>query len=308
MAPITDSNVFLDMDPGIDDALAMVTALARLNVRGVTTVAGNVSLAQTFHNAHFVLEQAGRRLPVFAGAEGPLFYPLLTAHHIHGTSGLGDAIASSGHHAIPSERAWTWLAAAVSHQRGPCHLIATGPLTNIALLLLAFPEVSQQLASITCMAGGMPGTRLDKDVDFNVFVDPHAADAVFRYGIHLRLVGINVTHRARVRLADLDRLDSYGRLGKVLHAMLSFYGEKSRGEGGDLNAFPVDDAVAVAAVDAPDLFRWESLPLTVVLEGPLRGTVVVSPLSTKRPPVKVAADLNVPGFLDWLWESLSRIT
>ncbi len=296
------------MDPGIDDALAMVTALARFNVQGVTTVAGNVSVAQTFQNAHFVLERAGVQLPVMVGAEGPLFYPLLTAPHVHGASGLGEVVRSPGVRPFPPERAWTWLSNTIGRQRGPCHLIATGPLTNVALLLLAFPDVNQHLASITCMAGGMPGAQLDKDVEFNVFVDPHAADAVFRYGTNLRLVGINVTHRALVQLTELDRLRGFGQLGRLLYSMLSFYGEKSRGEGGDPNAFPVDDAVAVAAVDAPELFRWESLPLTVVLEGPLRGTVVVSPLSTKRPPVQVAADLNVPGFLDWLWESLRRIT
>jgi len=294
---------FLDMDPGIDDALALTVAVKRLQVLGITTVAGNVSVEHTFQNAHHVLRHIGQELSVIPGARGPLYYPLLTAKHIHGSAGLGDYTWDTADVPMPHEHAWQWIWQRLQQTSDPCHLIATGPLTNVALLLLAFPESADRLASITCMAGGMPGAKLDKAAEFNVFVDPHAADAVFRYGRHLQMVGINVTHRALLPIKDLPRLKQYGRVGGMLFTLLSYYAHTSRGEGGDPEAFPVDDVVAVAAVDAPNLFEWKSMPLTVVLEGPLRGTVVISPLETKRPEVMVASSINVPEFLEWLWAS-----
>jgi pyrimidine-specific ribonucleoside hydrolase len=294
---------FLDMDPGIDDALALSVALNRLDVLGVTTVAGNVGVEHTFQNAHHVLRHTGRSIPVVAGAHGPLFYPLVTAKHIHGKAGLGDYTWDSPDVPVPKDHAWTWLWQQLQQASAPCHLVATGPLTNVALLLLAYPEATRHLAAITCMAGGMPGAKLDKAAEFNVFVDPHAADAVFRYGEQVQMVGINVTHRALLPLADLPRLQQYGRVGQMLFTLLSYYGQAARGEGGNPDAFPVDDVVAVAAVHAPELFEWKSMPLTVVLEGPLRGTVVLSPYATTRPEVHVAADIHVPDFLDWLWSS-----
>lgn len=297
---------YLDCDPGIDDALALTVALKRLDVQGVTTVAGNVAVEDTFQNAHHVLRHAGANVPVIAGAEGPLFYPLVTAKHIHGGAGLGDYTWDSKDVERPPDHAWNWLWERLSATDEAVHLIATGPLTNVALMLLAYPEASNRLASTICMAGGMPGAKLDKAAEFNVFVDPHAADTVFRYGSHLKMVGINVTHRALLPIADLPRLKQYGRVGQMLYTLLAYYGDKARGEGGDPNAFPVDDVVAVAALDCPELFSWQAMPLTVVLEGPLRGTVVISPYATKRPEVQVASSIDVPGFLDWLWTSFQQ--
>lgn len=301
--PIGDNKVFLDMDPGIDDALALTVALKRMNVLGITTVAGNVSVDHTFQNASHVLRHEGQSVPVIRGAKEPLFYPLLTAERIHGSAGLGDYTWDTNDVPVPPDDAWVWLFEQLRQQPQTCHLIATGPLTNIALMLLAFPTVLNHVTSITCMAGGMPGAKLDKAAEFNVFVDPHAAEAVFRYGDHLQMVGINVTHRALLPIADLPKLKRYGRVGGLLFTLLSYYGNNSRGEGGDPNSFPVDDVVAVAAVDAPELFTWKTMPLTVVLEGRLRGTVILSPFDTNRPEVKVASDINVPDFLDWFWQS-----
>ncbi len=294
------------MDPGIDDALALTVALKRLKILGITTVAGNVPVEHTFQNAQHVLNHVGQNVPVIPGAHGPLFYPLVTAEHIHGSAGLGDYTWDTNDVPMPKEQAWTWLAQKLEQTTEPCHLVATGPLTNIALLLLAFPDPASRVASITCMAGGMPGATLDKAAEFNVFVDPHAADAVFRYGTNLQMVGINVAHRALLPISDLPRLKHYGRVGAMLFTLLSYYANNARGEGGDPGAFPVDDVVAVAAVDAPELFTWKSMPLTVVLEGILRGTVVLAPFDTKRPEVRVASSIKVPDFLDWFWDSFER--
>jgi inosine-uridine nucleoside N-ribohydrolase len=299
--------VILDMDPGIDDALALVAALNRLNVLGVSTVAGNATQEQTFQNAHRILQFTRHStVPVVSGADRPLFYPLLTAEDIHGFSGMGAYTWEAPDVSPSDEVAWNWMARRLSALSHPCHLIATGPLTNIAMLLWSHPEIQSQLASISCMAGALPGTKMDKAFEFNVYVDPHAADVVFRYGQDVRLIGINVAHSALFPLSELERFKRYGRVGHMLFDLLGFYAKHARGEGGDPSAMPLDDAMVVAATDAPEMFQWEEMPLTVVREGPLRGTVVIAPYASKRAPVKTATAVDVSQFFEWLWASLDE--
>ncbi len=299
--------VWLDMDPGIDDSWAIAVALSRCSVQGISTVAGNVALEHTFQNTHDVLQVLNHsEIPVFPGADGPLLEPLITAKAFHGEQGLGDYVADASH--IPAiladtPRVWSRWA---QHSTGvsDTHLIATGPLTNLAIGFLAFPELRSAWKSITAMCGALPGTEMDKAKEFNVYVDPHAADVVFRYGARVQMLGINVAHKALVPIRDLSLLPQYGKTGRMLAKMLNFYTIEARGEGGNPDAFPIDDVVAVAAVSYPEIFQWRELPLTVVREGPLRGTVVISPIDVQRPAVKVALDIEVPEFLAWLWESM----
>ena len=298
--------VWLDMDPGIDDSWAMVVAMSQCAVRGISTVAGNVPLEQTYGNAHQVLDVLeASHLPVVPGADGPLLEPLITAKAFHGEGGLGEWEGNSRTVEAEAVRVWSWWGRHIEAGDN-IHLIATGPLTNVALGLLAFPDLSKKWASITCMCGALPGAKIDKAQEFNVYVDPHAADVVFRWGVHVQLIGITVAHRALVPVMAVERLLPYGKVGRMLHAMMGFYSERSRGEGGDPGAFPIDDVVAVAAVAAPELFQWQEMPLTVVREGPLRGTVVISPIDVKRPSVRVAVDVDAVKFLKWLWNSMER--
>ncbi len=301
--------VWLDMDPGIDDSWAIAVALSQCDVAGISTVAGNVELEHTFQNAQDVLNVLGHpEIPVFPGADGPLLEPLITAQAFHGEQGLGDYVAEPRN--IPgisasTLRVWSrWAQEPI--RESATHLIATGPLTNLAMGFLAFPELRSAWRSITAMCGALPGTEMDKAKEFNVYVDPHAADVVFRYGERVQMLGINVAHKALVPIRDLDRLPRYGKVGRMLAKMLNFYTIEARGEGGNPDAFPIDDVVAVAAVSYPEIFQWRELPLTVVREGPLRGTVVISPIDVKRPVVRVALDIEVEEFLIWLWQSMER--
>ncbi|PSR38017.1 MAG: nucleoside hydrolase [Sulfobacillus thermosulfidooxidans] len=297
--------VILDMDPGIDDALALIIALKRFDVLRVCTVGGNVKLEDTYQNARFLLEQAGRSdITVWAGASRPLFYPLIKAAAIHGGHGLG-LLTDIPKQRLPEDRAWTELAALAHQDVGPMHLISTGPLTNLALLFLAHPDLATRWTSITCMFGALPGTHVDRFEEFNVYLDPHAADVVLRYGENVQLIGINVAHRALLPLKDVQRFRQYGRIGQLLFELMTFYGTKSQGEGGDPEAFPIDDVLTIAAVDAPDLFQWVELPLAVVREGPLRGTVVVAQGPADRPLCKIASSIDVDAFLNWLWQSFA---
>ncbi|PSR20265.1 MAG: nucleoside hydrolase [Sulfobacillus acidophilus] len=292
------------MDPGIDDAWALVVASGVATVQGVSTVAGNVPLSNTFGNAQRILEVLDRaKIPIYPGASNPLLGPLITAKAFHGEFGLGQWRGREVDIPPDQLRVWTHWAALCADLK-TTHLIATGPLTNLATALLAHPQLANAWASVTVMCGALPGSQIDKAQEFNVYVDPHAADIVFHWTQHLQLIGINVAHKAVIPLSDLKRLESYSRVGTMLSQMLGYYSQRSRGEGGNPTAFPIDDVVAVAAVLQPDLFSWEELPLAVVREGPLRGTVVLSPVDLKRPPIKVAVNVNASAFRDWLWQSM----
>lgn len=301
-------SVWLDMDPGIDDAWALVMAMRQCHVTGVSTVAGNVLLENTYGNAKRILEVLDAdHIPVIPGAANPLLSPLITAKSFHGEGGVGEWEGRSEQVTPDSLRVWTWWSDHAS-ELSSVHLIATGPLTNVAISLLAFPHLGTRWASVTCMCGALPGSQTDKAQEFNVYVDPHAADVVFHWAERVHLIGINVAHKAVIPLGDLDRLPRFGRVGHMLAKMLHFYSERARGEGGNPGAFPIDDVVAVASVVRPDLFHWRQMPLAVVREGPLRGTVVLSPIDIKRPNVEVAIDVDVAGFRNWVWESMEDYT
>lgn len=304
MSEVMKPRVWLDMDPGIDDAWALVVAMNQSIVTGISTVAGNAGLQNTYANAKRVLEVVGgRRVPVVPGASEPLLTPLATAPGFHGQGGMGEWNVST--EIIPPEmtRVWTWWSQHAGEMNST-HLIATGPLTNIAISLLAYPHLSTIWASVTCMCGALPGAQMDKAQEFNVYTDPHAADIVFHWAQRVQLIGINVAHKAVIPMSDLDRLYRMGEVGHMLEKMLKFYSQRARGEGGDPRAFPIDDVVAVAAVVRPEIFEWREMPLAVVREGPLRGTVVLSPIDVRRSPVRVATDVDVAGFRDWLWEAM----
>ncbi|NMP20868.1 nucleoside hydrolase [Sulfobacillus harzensis] len=295
------------MDPGIDDAWALAIARSRCHVVGVSAVAGNVALPHTFGNAQRLMEVLHLEVPLLAGAEHPILGPLITAEAFHGPGGVGEWEGRTVQVPREQERVWTYWASHLEEWTN-VHIVATGPLTNLAIALMAHSPLATAFASVTCMCGALPGAQVDKAQEFNVYVDPHAADAVFHWVTPLQLIGINVAHKALIPVQDVDRLNRFGEVGKTLHRMLGFYSQRSRGEGGNPEAFPIDDVVAVAAVSAPELFRWREMPLAVVREGPLRGTVVISPVDVKRPPVKVAVDIDVAGFRDWVWDSMAAFS
>ncbi|MGC8487696.1 MAG: nucleoside hydrolase [Clostridia bacterium] len=298
-----DSPVWLDMDPGIDDAWALIIASCALHVHGLSTVAGNVPVGMTYRNAQEVLGLLQRDdIPVYHGAPRPLLYEPLTAESYHGETGLGPWTPTTP--PTTPQGPPVWLRWAQQTPVDPMDLVATGPLTNLALGYLTVPDFDARWSSVTVMCGAMPGVRADKHDEFNVYADPHAADVVFRRGHHVRVVGINVAHRAVLPLGDVDRLAGYGRVGRFLASAMRFYSQKARGEGGDPNAFPVDDLVAIAAVVAPDLFRWSEMPVTVVREGPMRGALLITPKDEDRPPVQIATEIDAVGFRDFVWDRM----
>ena len=241
--------IILDCDPGHDDALALLLALARPEVEllGVTTVAGNATLDNTTRNALAVLTLIGRPdVPVAAGADRPLRRPLVTAAHVHGASGLEGADLPPPAAAAVGEHAVEFIAAAVAGSDRPVTLVPTGPLTNIALFRAHHPDLFARLGGICLMGGALSAGNITAAAEFNIWVDPEAAAEVFGAGVPLTMIGLDVTHQAIVTLADADAMAARGnRTGIVFADLLRFFARFHQQKYG-WDGAPIHDAVAVA--------------------------------------------------------------
>ncbi len=295
------------MDPGIDDALALYAALARLDVRGLATVAGNVELDRTFENGRQLLQLAGRQeVPVWPGSRSPLHFSLHTAPEIHGPHGMGArefAEPASGQ--ALKEAPWQAWPALWARESEPVHLIATGPMTNVAKLLWCLPDAAKPLTGITVMGGAIEGGNVTPTAEFNFYVDPEAADVVLAAPVPVSMVGLDVTWKARMPWSDVHRLAGWGAVGRLLADALGWYGRHGEAE---TTGLAVHDAVAVAAYAHPEWFTWEPMTLSVRADGQWRGTVVRVPARIPdRGPVQVAVDVETGPVLEWIMESVANL-
>jgi len=305
--------VLVDCDPGQDDAIALLLALAspELELVGVTTVAGNQTLDKVTANAIRVLEVAGRGdVPLAAGAGRPLARELVTAADAHGESGLDGPELPPARGRPVDRQAVDFLAERILAADDPVTLVALGPLTNVALLLAERPDAASSLGRIVLMGGAIAEGNMTAAAEFNVWVDPEAAARVFASGLDVTMVGLDVTNRAVVTPEHAARLRPLGPVGAAVAAMLDFYGtfySRAYEHGG----CPVHDAVAVAHVAAPGLLRTEHRHVEVdTSSGICRGRTVVD---TRRrtvlpePNAHVAVDVDVPGFVGLLMERLGQL-
>ena len=289
--------IVLDCDPGLDDAIAILTAAHFGELVGITTVNGNVGIEHTTHNALITAQIAGLDVPVHRGAARPLISPTMDAARIHGATGLGDVALPELSRAAASEDAVTFLcdtARAVED----LHLVAVGPLTNVALALRRDPDLPRHLAGLTIMGGGAHAGNVTPVAEFNVWADPEAAAIVFREVAPLTMVGLDVTHRvllggdeaARMRAAGTPAADFAASLLEFAYARCREFG---------MDAAPVHDATAIIAVTHPHLFRRSSHPVSVELHGEhTRGMTVTD----VRPPVAIAAEPSPPAH-DVVWDA-----
>lgn len=278
--------LLIDCDPGHDDAIAILLALAspELDVRGITTVAGNQSIEWTTRNALAVLDLAGRSdIPVARGAALPLRRPLRTASYAHGATGLDGAgvLAEPTNEPVDVD-AVTFLERGM---RPGVTLVAVGPLTNVALAVRrgVLPD------RLVWMGGGLREGDVTEVAEFNAYVDPEAAASVFGSGVGPTMVGLDVTHRALVRAAHHERLRAAGRTGRFVAELLDFYGAGYRERYGWPGP-PVHDALAVAVALDPTLVRTEHVHVRVHLGDADRGRTVVVPNEPPNAHVAVAVD------------------
>jgi len=302
--------VVLDCDPGHDDAVAILLALSRpdLRVLGISTVGGNAVLERTTETALRVLALAGRPdVEVAAGAAHPLEGPLRTAPHVHGESGIEGPELPAPISAAIGEFAPAAMARWIAGAGEPVVLVPTGPLTNVALLLEEHPEVRDRIAHVCLMGGSITEGNITPAAEFNIWVDPEAAEIVFDAGIPVTMIGLDVTHRSIVWEPEREALArAGGRVGPAVGGLLAFFQEfheRTYGWAGT----PIHDAVAVAHLVAPGLVRTAALDVRIETQGRFtRGrTVVDLRRVTGRPPnAHVGLDIDRERFVALLAEAI----
>ena len=218
--------ILLDCDPGHDDAIALLLALAspELELLGVTTVAGNQTLEKTTANALRVLEFVGRGdVPVAAGADRPLARELFVAAYVHGESGLDGPALPEPQGAPLDQHAVDFLAERILGCERPVTLVPVGPLTNVALLLARYPEAAENVERIVLMGGAIAEGNVTPAAEFNIYVDPEAAWRVFRSGLPVTMIGLDVTHQALMTDAHAERLRASGPAGRMVAELYDFF-------------------------------------------------------------------------------------
>jgi pyrimidine-specific ribonucleoside hydrolase len=310
MAPIP---LMLDCDPGHDDALAMIVALARpeLDLRAVTTVAGNAGLDATTRNALRVLTLVGRTdVPVAAGAARPLIRPLIVARNVHGASGLDGADLPEPAVDARPEGAIELMRAVLTAASEPVTIAAVGPLTNVALLLRTHPELIERIASIRVMGGAITEGNTTASAEFNIWQDPDAARIVFECGRPITLMTLDVTHQALFGPDGVARLEGLGtRVGKVFADLLRYFGRFHHERYG-WDGSPIHDAVAVGHLALPDLVTTRVYRVDVETGSDLtRGRTVVDfrGLTGRPANVDVGLEIDRGRFIDLIVESVAAM-
>ena len=292
--------VILDGDPGHDDAIAWMLAASdpRLDIRAVTSVCGNQTIEKTTYNALRVCTLLGLSCPVGKGRPAPLLSAPMNAPSVHGESGLDGPALPEPHMQPCALRAPELMAKVLRESETPVVIVATGPQTNVAALLLAHPELKPKIARIHLMGGGIAYGNWTCAAEFNILVDPEAADIVFSSGVPITMAGLDVTEKALIFPEDFERIRAAGnRVACVVADWLEFFYEFHRKLG--YAGAPVHDAVAVASLLHPELFESEELYVAVELSGEYcRGTTVGDCRGQlgHAPNARVLFDLDRAGF------------
>jgi purine nucleosidase len=289
--------ILIDCDPGLDDALALLLAHGDpgLELVGVTTVGGNVKLENTTRNALQLREYLGfAKVPVAAGAAGPLTRQARDAAHVHGTGGLGDVMLPEATLAVHDVHAVDFIIDTLRAAPGSIHLVATGPLTNIALALEREPAIARWVASFTIMGGSFTRGNATVAAEFNIWADPEAARIVFDADWRVTMIGLDLTLQAQANAAVISRLKELGTLAdELIVPLATFYFNPNIP---DWDGQAVHDVCAVAYVARPDLFRVEAARVDVETSGEFTTGMTVVDFDPAVPNALVATKLDVAGF------------
>ncbi len=274
--------LIIDSDPGQDDAIAILVALAsseHLKILGITTVAGNVSLDLTQRNARLICDLAGRNeSKIYAGCSRPLIQDLVTAEDFHGATGLDGIEIYEPDLPLQEEHAVDFIIKTLlAASENNITIVGIGPLTNIALAMIREPKIIPKIAEIVIMGGSVSeGGNITPAAEFNIYTDPHAADIVFKSGCPLVIIGLDATHKARAtekRLAKLYEIDT--PVSKMAKASFKFISETYL-KAYNQSSAPCHDALTIAYLINPDLFKGVNVNVAVEINSGLTlGATVV---------------------------------
>jgi pyrimidine-specific ribonucleoside hydrolase len=304
--------IILDCDPGHDDAIAIVLALAspELDVKAITSSAGNQTPEKTLRNVLRMLTLLQRQdIPVAGGARKPLMRELIIADNVHGESGLDGPALPEPDFAPQSVTAVELMAKTLRESPQPVTIVATGPQTNVALLLNSHPELHDKIARIVMMGGAMVLGNWQPAAEFNIYVDPEAAEIVFQSGIPVVMAGLDVTHRAQIHGLDIERFRQLGNpVATIVAELLDFFMEYHKDAKWGFTGAPLHDPCTIAWLLKPQLFTSVERWVGVETQGKYtQGMTVVDYyfLTGNQPNTTVLLDVDRDGFVDLLAERLA---
>ncbi len=299
--------ILLDCDPGLEDALALLLAHGDPNIElaGVTTVGGNVGLSRTTRNALALREYLHfEKVPIAAGAGKPLSGETREASHVHGESGLGFVVLPEPALAVDERHAVDFIIETLRATPGAIHLVATGPLTNIALALQKEPAIARWVASFTIMGGSFTRGNATPAAEFNIYADPEAARVVFDADWRVVMIGLDLTLQAQANGSVVERL---GQLGVLAHELIlplaTFWARANQSRANQSGATDsewdgqaVHDVCAVVHVVRPDLFSSRPARVQVETTGEFTRGMTVVDFDSPFPNAIVPVTLDVAGF------------
>lgn len=313
---MTPRKIIIDTDPGQDDAVAILVALAspeEIDILGITCVAGNVPLDLTSRNARIVCELAGKRdVKIFAGCDRPLGRDLVTAEHVHGKTGLDGPDLPEPTMLLVEGHAVDFIIDTLRENApGTVTLCPLGPLTNIATALQKAPDIADRIAKIVLMGGGyFEGGNITPTAEFNIYVDPQAADIVFKSGAPIVVMPLDVTHKALVTKARNDAFRAIGTpVGVAVAEMTDFFERFDKEKYGSDGA-PLHDPCVTAYLINPDLFSGRHINVEIETQSELTMGMTVADwwgVTDRAPNATFMSDLDADGFFALLTERLARL-
>lgn len=303
--------IIIDCDPGHDDAIAILLAGRHpsIDLLALTTVAGNQTLDKTAINALHVCEHLGLDVPVYAGMSLPLVREQVVADNVHGESGLDGPVFKPLCTQIKPQHAVNYLIDTLLSSDGDITLVPIGPLTNIATAIRMEPKIIPKIQQIVLMGGAYGTGNFTPSAEFNIFADPEAADIVFRSGVKLTMMGLDLTNQTTCTLDIIERMESIGnKAGKLFGDIMRFTLQSQKIAFG-LEAGPVHDVTCIAYLIAPELFTTQDMNVVVdINRGPCYGRTVCDTINCLRQPVNctVGTGINLPKFWDLIAEAVAR--
>ncbi|MBO0468628.1 ribonucleoside hydrolase RihC [Enterococcus plantarum] len=298
--------IIIDTDPGIDDAVALSIALnhSELDVKLLTTVAGNVNANKTTENTLKLVSFFDKQVPVAKGCDKPLLIQLEDSAEIHGESGMDGYDFPQATTKALAVHAVEAMKECILGSKEPITLVPIAALTNIALLFNMYPEVKQNIREIVMMGGSLSRGNTNTSAEFNTYVDPHAAQIVFQAGVPIVMVGLDVTSTAVLTRNETEKIKEFGKVGNMFYSLFQHY------RGGSLQTgLKMHDVCAIAYLTDPDLFTVQETFIEIALEGPAAGATVADLKMKYHDTTNATACLaiDIPAFQNWVVTNLEKI-
>ncbi|MCF0041634.1 nucleoside hydrolase [Dyadobacter fanqingshengii] len=306
--------LIIDCDPGHDDALMLMLAVGcgLFDIKAVTISAGNQKQEKTLSNALKILTLIDADIPVYRGAEKPLFRDLIVADYAHGETGLNAPSLPTVTRAPAQGSAIEGIAKVLSESIEKITIVPTGPLTNIATFLLAFPHLKNRIERISLMGGGIFRGNMTPLAEFNIYADPEAASIVFNSGIPITMCGLDVTHKALVFQKDIDHFRAIGnKTGRAAADLMDFFSVYYREHHIELDGgAALHDPCAIAWLIDSSIFKTKHCYVDVETRGELTtGTTVVDFYNTlqKEPNTEVAYDIDREAYIEMIYQAVKKL-